>query len=61
MRLALVRTAPAAPGAASRFYLAHTWSTTLLEDGVYQLDVEAIDLRGNKGSRQLRFRIANNV
>ena len=44
-----------------RFYLAHTWSTTLLEDGVYQLDVEAIDLRGNKGSRQLRFRIANNV
>jgi len=44
-----------------RFYLAHTWSTTLLEDGVYQLDVEAIDLRGNKGSRQLRFTIANNV
>ena len=36
-----------------RFYLAHTWSTALLEDGIYQLDVEAIDLRGNKGTRQL--------
>ncbi len=32
-----------------RFYLAHTWSTTLLEDGYYRLEVEASELRGNVG------------
>ncbi len=44
-----------------RFYLAHTWSTILLPDGHYHLDVEATDLRGNKGSRQLPFTVTNNV
>ena len=44
-----------------RFFLAHTWSTRLLPDGHYQLDVEASDLYANKGSRQLAFTIANNV
>ena len=44
-----------------RFYLAHTWSTTLLDDGPYRLEVEATDLRGNKGSLHLPFTIANNV
>ena len=44
-----------------RFYLAHTWSTTLLEDGPYRLEVEASDLRGNTGRLHLNFAIANNV
>ena len=44
-----------------RFYLAHTWSTTLLADGPYRLEVEATDLRGNKGRLHLPFTIANNV
>ena len=44
-----------------RFYLAHTWSTTLLEDGRYRLEVEAFDLRGNKGGLELPFTIANDV
>ena len=44
-----------------RFYLAHRWSTTLLDDGRYHLEVEAIDLRGNKGRLHLPFTIANNV
>jgi hypothetical protein len=44
-----------------RFYLAHTWSTTLLPDGNYLLDVEASDLAGNAGSLTRAFTIANNV
>jgi hypothetical protein len=44
-----------------RFYLAHTWSTTLLADGEYRLQVDAIDLSGNSGTRTERFAIANNV
>ena len=44
-----------------RFYLAHTWTTTLLEDGRYHLEVEASDLRGNKGGLHLPFTIANDV
>lgn len=44
-----------------RFYLAHTWSTTLLADGRYRLEVEASDLRGNKGRLHLPFTIANNL
>jgi hypothetical protein len=44
-----------------RFYLAHTWSTTLFPDGAYHLDVEAVDLRGNRGRRTLAFTIANDV
>ena len=44
-----------------RFYLAHRWSTTLLDDGPYQLEVEAIDLCGNSGRLQLPIMIANNI
>ena len=39
-----------------RFLLAHTWSTTLLPDGHYRLEVEAFDLCGNTGSSTLRSR-----
>jgi hypothetical protein len=44
-----------------RFFLAHTWSTTLFPDGNYHLEVEASDLRGNKGRLQLPFTLANDV
>ena len=44
-----------------RFYLAHSWSTSLLGDGPYRLEVEATDLYGNAGALQLPFAIANNV
>ena len=44
-----------------RFFLAHTWSTQLLPDGAYELEVEALDLAGNTGSLRLRFRLANNL
>ena len=44
-----------------RFYLAHTWSTGLLSDGTYQLEVQAIDLAGNTGTHSQAFTIANNV
>jgi hypothetical protein len=44
-----------------RFYLAHTWSTTLLEDGPYRLEVEAFDLRGNCGRLHLPFTVANGL
>jgi len=44
-----------------RFFLAHTWSTTLLEDGPYRLEVEACDLRGNTGRLHLPFTVANDV
>jgi len=44
-----------------RFYLAHTWSTTVLPDGNYELQVEASDLAGNTGSLARQFTLANNV
>ena len=44
-----------------RFYLAHTWSTDLLPDGPYRLEVEASDLAGNVGSRSLAFTLANEL
>jgi hypothetical protein len=44
-----------------RFYLAHTWSTTTLTDGVYELQAEAIDLGGNTGTHAVGFTVANNV
>jgi hypothetical protein len=44
-----------------RFFLAHTWSTTLLRDGQYLLEVEATDLRGNSGRLHLPFTIANDL
>ncbi len=51
---------PGKPGL-YRFYLAHTWSTTLLPDGPYRLEVEASDLRGNKGGMHLPFTITNDL
>jgi hypothetical protein len=44
-----------------RFYLAHTWSTDLLPDGVYQLEAEATDIAGNIGSLQQPFSLVNNL
>jgi hypothetical protein len=51
---------PGKPGL-YRFYLAHTWTTTLLPDDAYHLEVEASDLYNNKGSRQLPFTLANDL
>jgi murein DD-endopeptidase MepM/ murein hydrolase activator NlpD len=44
-----------------RFYLAHTWGTAQLPDGVYELEVEASDLAGNAGTSTSTFTLANNV
>jgi hypothetical protein len=44
-----------------RFYLAHRWSTTLLPDGHYHLEVEATDLRGNQGRLRQAFTITNEL
>jgi hypothetical protein len=51
---------PGQPGL-YRFYLAHSWSTRLLADGGYRLEVEASDLRGNMGRLHIPFTIANDV
>jgi hypothetical protein len=44
-----------------RFFLAHTWSTSLLPDGAHRIEVEASDRFGNKGGLALPFTVANNV
>lgn len=44
-----------------RFFLARTWSTQVLPDGTYDLEVEALDLAGNAGSLRLPFTIANGL
>jgi hypothetical protein len=44
-----------------RFYLAHTWSTRLLRDGNYRLEVEASDVRGHTGRLDLPFAIVNDL
>ena len=44
-----------------RFYLAHSWSTTQLPDGSYKVQVQAVDLAGNTGTRTQAFTVANNV
>ena len=44
-----------------RFYLAHTWSTRLLPDGNYRLEVEASDLYGNRGTLELPFTLVNDL
>jgi peptidase M23-like protein len=51
---------PGKPGL-YRFFLAHTWSTTLLPDGDYRLEVEASDLFGNRGSLVLPFTLVNDL
>jgi hypothetical protein len=42
-----------------RFYLARTWSTRLLPNGHYQLDVQAADVSGNAASASLPFTLTN--
>jgi hypothetical protein len=44
-----------------RFFLAHTWSTELLRDADYVLEVEARDLAGNVGTHAQPFRIVNEL
>ena len=44
-----------------RFFLAHTWSTSLLDDGPYSIEVEASDLRGHAGRLARPVTIANDV
>ena len=42
-----------------RFYLAHTWSTRLLANGNYRIEVEAADIDGNKALARLPITIKN--
>ena len=42
-----------------RFYLGHTWSTHLLADGAYHLDVQASDVSGNRASATLPIVVSN--
>jgi hypothetical protein len=42
-----------------RFYLARTWSTRLLPNGQYRLDVQAADVSGNTATASLPFTVAN--
>ena len=42
-----------------RFYLARAWSTKLLRDGLYRLQVEASDESGNSARAALPFTIRN--
>jgi hypothetical protein len=44
-----------------RFFLAHTWSTRLLPDGSYRIQVEASDVVGNSSRKSLAFAVANDV
>jgi hypothetical protein len=44
-----------------RFFLAHDWSTRLLGDGHYGLEVEASDLAGNSSTHTQPFTVANDV
>ena len=49
---------PGKPGR-YRFFVAHTWSTPLLSNGVYRLEAEAADESGNRARAGLAFTIAN--
>ena len=42
-----------------RFYVARTWSTKRLPDGLYRLEVSAADAHGNSARAGLPFTIAN--
>jgi hypothetical protein len=42
-----------------RFYVAHGWTTSLLRDGLYRLEVEASDAQGNRAVAGLPFTISN--
>jgi hypothetical protein len=49
---------PGKPGR-YRFYLAHTWSTRTLPNGVYRLEVAAFDMSGNGAHASLPFELVN--
>jgi hypothetical protein len=49
---------PSRPGCL-RFYLAHSWSTRLLPNGHYELEVEAANVSGHRASASLPFTLAN--
>jgi hypothetical protein len=51
---------PGAPGR-YRFFVAHTWTTSLLPDGNFRLEAEAADERGNLARAALDFTIANRI
>src|SRR5262249_44627235 len=42
-----------------RFFLAHTWSTDTLPNGLYRLEVSASDISGNHATAALPFTIHN--
>jgi hypothetical protein len=41
------------------FYVAHGWSTRLLRNGLYKLDVSVADAQGNRAMSTLPFTVAN--
>ena len=49
---------PGKPGR-YRFYVARTWSTRLLPNGLYRLEVSAADAHGNTARAGLPFTLAN--
>jgi hypothetical protein len=42
-----------------RIYLVHGWSSELVPDGVYRVEVEATDIRGNRTRAAFRMTVAN--
>jgi hypothetical protein len=42
-----------------RYFVAHGWTTSLLADGLYRLEVEASDAQGNRARAGLPFTISN--
>jgi hypothetical protein len=51
---------PGVPGR-YRFLLAHRWSTDVLPNGPYAVEVQAEDIRGNNVTARIRFTIANSL
>jgi hypothetical protein len=51
---------PGKPGR-YRFYVARTWTTKTLPDGLYRLEVLATDMSGNSARAGLPFTLANRL
>jgi Peptidase family M23 len=51
---------PGKPGR-YRFYVARTWTTKTLPDGLYRLEVSATDISGNSARAGLPFTLANRL
>jgi hypothetical protein len=51
---------PGKPGR-YRFYVARTWTTKTLPDGLYRLEVSATDMSGNSARAGLPFTLANRL